>query len=101
MGEYPQGSADGPQSEINLQYVLSNFLSVYGTPYTILRIPMPPDGFAYPDQGGDYITHANMTFVNCTVLVPVYNTSYDAPALDKIRETLPESKVYGINVNQM
>jgi agmatine deiminase len=42
VGEYPTGISDGPQIEANLQYVLSNFNSVYGTPYKVIRIPMPP-----------------------------------------------------------
>lgn len=59
VGQYPTGVADGPQIEANLQYILSNYPSAFGTPYKTVRIPMPPDGNNYPDQGGFYRTYAN------------------------------------------
>ena len=34
MAEYPEGVADGPQIEANLEYVLANHNSVFGTPST-------------------------------------------------------------------
>ena len=34
--------SDGPQIEMNIQYIQDNFTSVYGTPYKIVRIPMVP-----------------------------------------------------------
>src|SRR6185369_6851486 len=52
MAEYPPGISDGPQIEANLNYVVSNFNSVFGTPYKVVRIPSPPDGGGdYPDNG--------------------------------------------------
>ena len=42
VSEYPTGAADGPQIEANLQYVLSNFNSMFGTPYKVIRITVPP-----------------------------------------------------------
>ena len=41
VAEYPQGVADGPQIEENIQYILNNFTTPYGNPYTIIRIPSP------------------------------------------------------------
>jgi hypothetical protein len=32
IGEYPEGTSDGPQIEANIQYVLSNFNTKFGTP---------------------------------------------------------------------
>lgn len=99
VGEYPQGVADGPQIEANLQYVLSNFNSVFGTPYKVIRIPMPPDQGYYPDQGGDYLTYANATIINKTIIVPQYYAQYDTTALRIWRQAMPGYTVVGINSN--
>lgn len=102
MGEYPAGVADGPQIEANLQYVLSNFNSVFGTPYKVVRIPMPPDNSGnYPNSGGDYRTYANAVFVNKTVILPIYEEQYDTTALRIWREALPGYTITGIDCNSM
>jgi agmatine deiminase len=97
MGQYPPGVADGPQIEANLLYVLNNFNSVFGTPYKVVRIPMPADGGQYPGGGGRYFTYTNSSFVNNTVIVPNYNIPADTTALRIYRDALPGYKVYGIN----
>lgn len=107
VGEYPEGVADGPQIEENIQYITDNFQSVFGTPYKIVRIPMPPDFEGqFPDDGpwwntGDYRTYTNMVFVNKTVLVPVYEEKFDTTALRIIQENLPGYKVIGIESNEI
>jgi len=102
VGEYPQGVSDGPQIELNLQYVRNNFLSPFGRPYKVVRIPMPPDNLnRYPSQGGDYRTFTNSVFVNRTVIVPTYDVRYDTTALRIYREALPGYKVVGINSNSI
>ena len=64
VGEYPQGVADGPQIEANLQYVLNNFTTPFGNPYNVIRVPMPPDfNGTYPSNFGDYRTYANALIV--------------------------------------
>ncbi|MFA5575599.1 MAG: agmatine deiminase family protein [Brumimicrobium sp.] len=100
MGEYPQGIADGPQIEANLLYVINNFNSVYGTPYKVVRIPMPKDTDhdAYPNAwNGEYWTYTNSTIVNKTVLVPTYNIPEDDIALDIYRDAMPGYNIIGIN----
>ncbi|MEO8149312.1 MAG: agmatine deiminase family protein [Bacteroidia bacterium] len=98
VGQYPAGTADGPQIEANLQYVLNNFSSVYGTPYKVIRIPMPPDNGAYPPtSGADYYTYTNSSFINKTIIVPTYNIPQDTIALNIYRNALPGYKVVGIN----
>ncbi len=97
IGEYPQGVADGPQIEANLQYILSNFNSCFGTPYKVIRIPMPDDNGAYPNTTGDYFTYTNSSFVNNTIIVPTYNIPEDAQALQIYRDALPGYNVVGIN----
>jgi hypothetical protein len=107
IGEYPVGQADGPQIEANLQYVLNNYNSVFGTPYDIVRIEMPPDGNGmYPDQGsgwnaGDYRTFTNSVIINKTVLVPTYDAQYDTTALRIYRENMPGYRVVGIDCNNI
>jgi agmatine deiminase len=102
VGEYPQGVADGPQIEANLQYILNNYQSVFGTPYKVIRIPMPPDGAGrYPDNNGDYRTYTNAVFVNKTVLLPSYQLQYDTTALRIWQEAMPGYQIRMINCNSM
>ena len=101
VGEYPAGIADGPQIEANLQFVLSNFNSVFGTPYKIIRMPMPPDGMGNFPGVGDYRTYTNSVFVNKTLIVPVYNAGADSTALRIYREALPGYHVVGIDCNSI
>jgi agmatine deiminase len=102
IGQYPTGVSDGPQIEANLQYILSNFNSVFGTPYKVIRIVMPPDGGGdYPSQGGDYRTFTNSVFVNKTVILPTYTQQYDTTALRIYREALPGYTITGINCNSI
>ena len=101
VGQYPQGIADGPQIEANIQYVLSNYTTSFGTPFKVIRIPMPPEGTSYPNNGGDYRTYANAVFVNKTVLVPFYEQKYDTTAQRIWEQSLPGYKIVGINCNSI
>lgn len=101
VGEYPAGIADGPQIEANLNYVLNNFNSAFGTPYKVIRIPQPPENGQYPHQGADYRTYANAVFVNKTILVPTYQEQYDTTGLRIWREAMPGYNIQGINCNQI
>lgn len=98
VGQYPAGIADGPQIELNLQYVLNNFQTCFGKPYKVVRIPMPPENGQYPPSG-DYRTYTNSVFVNKTVIVPTYEYQYDTTALRIYREALPGYRVVGIDCN--
>lgn len=97
VGQYPTGIADGPQIESNLNYVLNNFNSVFGTQYKVVRIPMPADNGSYPNTYGDYWTYTNSLIINKTVLVPIYNCPSDTTALRIYREAMPGYNVVGIN----
>ncbi len=101
VGEYPTGIADGPQIEANLQYVLSNFNSVYGTPYKVIRIPMPPStSGAHPGSpfgNGSYRTYSNSVFINKTIILPYYRQEYDTTAERIYKSALPGYKVVGID----
>lgn len=97
VGEYATGEADGPQIEANINYVMSNFNSYFGTPYKLVRIPQPPDnGGNYPDNNGDYYTYTNAVFVNKTLLLPIYGNAYDTTAIRILKENLPGYRVIGI-----
>ncbi len=104
VGEYPDGISDGPQIEANIQYVLSTYNSVYGTPYKVIRIPMPPNasGTSYPGQpfgNAYYRTYANNVFVNKTVIVPSYREDYDTIAQRILSESLPGYNIQYIDVD--
>lgn len=102
VGEYPQGVADGPQIEANINYIKNNYTSAFGTPYRFVRIQMPPDAQGqYPDNWGDYRTYTNSIFINKTILVPIYNPTIDNPALEIYRKALPGYKVVGVNCNSI
>ncbi len=99
VGQYPTGVADGPQIELNLQYILNNYLTCYGKPYKVVRIPMPPSaGGQYPPNSS-YFTYTNSLIVNKTVIVPIYGFSQDTTALRIYRDAMPGYKVYGIDCN--
>ncbi|HRN99701.1 MAG TPA: agmatine deiminase family protein, partial [Flavobacterium sp.] len=100
VSRYPPGVADGPQIESNINYVLSNFNSPFGTPYKIKWIDAPPStGGLYPDNGGLYRTYSNATFVNKTLLVPTYRPEVDGPALNYLQQLLPGYNIVGIDVD--
>ena len=97
VSEYPTGIADGPQIEANLQYILSNYQTTYGTDWRVVRIPVPDDGGVWPNNFGTYFTYTNASFINKTIIVPTYNKSMDTTALRIWREACPGYKVVGIN----
>jgi agmatine deiminase len=101
VGQYPPGIADGPQIEANLQFILANYNSVYGTPFKVIRVLMPDDNNLYPHNGGDYFTYTNSSFINKTIILPVYGIPEDSTALRIYRESLPGYKVVPINCVSM
>lgn len=102
VGEYPSGIADGPSIEANLNHITGNFTSAFGTPYKVIRIPMPPDASGnYPNTGGDYRTYANAVFVNRSILVPFYDQQYDTTAARIWHEAMPGYRIVGIDCNQI
>lgn len=102
VGKYPDNIADGPQIEANLQYVLNNFKTRIGTPFRVIRVPMPADkNYLYPDQGGDYRTFANALIINKSVLLPIYEMKYDTTAIKIWESAMPGYKIRGINCDGM
>tara|TARA_R110002110_G_scaffold300392_12_gene514434 strand:+ start:2084 stop:3826 length:1743 start_codon:yes stop_codon:yes gene_type:complete len=100
VSRYPSGVADGPQIEANIDYVLSNFQSVFGTPYDVKWIDAPPStGGNYPDAGGYYRTFSNSLILNKTILVPTYRPEVDAAALAYYEQIMPGYNIVGIDVD--
>jgi agmatine/peptidylarginine deiminase len=100
VSRYPVGVADGPQIEANIQEVLDNEVSAFGTPYKVNWIDAPPSTSGnYPDSGGYYRTYTNAVFINKTILVPTYRPNVDNPALAQWRDLMPGYNVVGIDVD--
>jgi len=99
VGQYPPGVSDGPQIEANIQYIQNNYQTCYGRPYKIVRIPMPPNANGQYPPNSYYFTYTNSTFVNRTILVPIYGFAQDTTALRIYRENLPGYTVIGYDCN--
>lgn len=100
VSKYPDGVADGPQIEANINYLMANHQTPFGTDYKIEWIDAPPSvSGLYPDSGGYYRTYTNSVFVNGTVIVPTYRPEVDAPALALYEELLPGYNIVGIDVD--
>jgi agmatine deiminase len=99
VGEFPTGSSDGPQIELNLQYIQDNYTSAFGTPFKIVKVPMPPATNGSFAPNANYRTYANNVIVNKTVIVPTYREQYDTTALRIIQEVMPGYNVIGIDVD--
>ncbi|MEY3398979.1 MAG: hypothetical protein RL220_1573, partial [Bacteroidota bacterium] len=97
VGQFPEGESDGPQLNANIEYVLSNFNSKWGTPYKIIWIPMPPSSQGFYPPDAYYRTYTNAVFVNKKVLLPVYNDNSDPEALAIWEEALPGYEIVGID----
>lgn len=114
IGQYPEGVADGPQIEKNIEQILSTITAPSGRPYQIVRIPMPEDRFGnFPDEEsfapcrnalreyGCLRTYTNSLFINNTILVPIYDHELDEVALNIYQEQLPGYNVVGIDCNEI
>ncbi len=100
VSRYPDGVADGPRINQNINYILNNFNSHFGTPYKIEWIDAPPSpNGSYPDTGGFYRTYSNSIIINKTILIPTYRQQYDEPAIAKYQELMPGYTVVGIDVD--
>ena len=100
VSKYPNGVADGPQIETNINYITSTFQTNFGTDYDIKWVDAPPSiSGNYPDSGAYYRTYTNAVFINKSIIVPIYRAQYDTPALDLYRDLLPGYNVVGIDID--
>lgn len=107
VGLYPEGVADGPKIEANLDYLRDHYRTPFGNPYHIIRQEMPSRFGTYPPIS-HYQTYTNAVFINKTLLVPTYGQSFnpaslyaDSVALAIYRKHLPGYNVVGINCNSI
>lgn len=97
VGEFPNNVSDGPQINANIEYVLSHFNSKWGTPYNVIRIPMPPSpSGTYPDAAS-YRTYTNGVFINNTIIIPTYREQYDTTAIRIWKEACPGYRIVGVD----
>jgi agmatine deiminase len=100
VSRYPNGVADGPQIQANINEIVNNQMSVFGTPYDVVWIDAPPStSGSYPDTGGSYRTYSNSVIINKSILVPIYRPEVDAAALAVYEEAMPGYNVVGIDVD--
>ncbi len=100
VSQYPTGVADGPQIVANINYVLDNFQSPFGTPYKIKWMAAPPSTTgAYPGTNGSYRTFTNSVYVNKTIIIPTYRPEVDAPAIAQWQALMPGYNIVGIDVD--
>jgi agmatine/peptidylarginine deiminase len=75
VGEYPENLPDRVQIEANIQYLLDNFTTPFGTPYKVVRIPMPPENGQYPSGGAalriwhEAMPGYNIVGINCNGII--------------------------------
>jgi agmatine/peptidylarginine deiminase len=113
VGQYPEGVADGPQIEENVDWFVKNIKTTFGTDYKVERIIMPPDKFGnYPDSSnncslnlglGCYYTYTNALFINDLILVPIYfeGAGSDQEALETWKRLMPGYEVVGIDCREI
>lgn len=100
VSQYPDGVADGPQIEENIEYITSTFQTPFGNEYDIHWIPAPPSPNGnHPDNGAPYRTYTNAVIINKTILVPTYRPEVDAEALQIWEDLMPGYKIVGIDVD--
>ncbi len=93
--------SDGPQIMANIEYVMSNTTTKWGTPWKIRWVPMIPSVAGnWPD--GDfsepyYRTFTNSIFINNTILFPSYREEFDSIAQRVYEELLPGYTIVAID----
>ena len=100
VSQYPEGVADGPQIEENINYITSTFQTPFGNDYDLIWIPAPPSSTGqYPDDGGAYRTYTNAIILNKSILVPTYRPEVDAEALQIWEDAMPGYRIVPIDVD--
>jgi agmatine deiminase len=87
VGQYEPGDLNYDRLEQTAAQ-LASATNVAGTPFKVIRIPMPPTYQAYDPYLGTvtvYPTYTNSTILNKKVLVPVFNLPQDEAGLTVYR----------------
>ncbi len=100
VGEFPKGVADGPQIEANIAFVTSKMKTNWGTPYKVVRVPMPKEkngGYNGVIQGSTYQTYANALICNKTVILPTYSQPIeDSIGVSTWKKEMPGYTIYPV-----
>jgi agmatine deiminase len=94
VNQYPSGN---PYNAVMDQCVaiLQTLHDPYGSPLDIVRIPTPSWSSGTP------YTYTNSLICNKKVLVPIYNRTEDAAALQIYRDYMPGYEIYSFNCNSI
>jgi agmatine deiminase len=100
VGDFGNES-DGPQIQANIEFIINNTTTKWGTPWNIRWIPMIPatnGNFPNGQQNSPYYrTFTNSVFINNTILFPSYREEFDSIARRIYAEELPGYNVIGID----
>lgn len=80
---------------------ISDFKSDSGSSYNIIELPIPKPIY---DENGQRLpaTYANFLIINHAIIMPQYNDiHYDKLAIDRIKATLPDYQVIGIDCRSL
>ncbi len=78
---------------------LKNFRTSDNNPYKLIPLPMAEP--VYFDGKRLPATYANFLIINGAVLVPTYNSSIDAEALQQVTKAFPSRKIIGIDCSSL
>lgn len=89
--------ADEHYAELKaMEAELQAFRTANGRPYRLVPLPWPKP--QYDDEGGRMpATYANFLIINDAVLVPTYNDTADAVALERLKTCFPGREIIGID----
>ena len=82
-----------------LQTQLTALRTLQGTPYTLLKLPDPPQRYA-----GDTplpVSYANFLFINGSVLLPAYDCPQDIIAQRRLARALPEHRIVPLDTRPL
>jgi len=100
VGEYEHpGDAVGQDAAFldDLAATLDGLQNLDGRDFEVRRVPMNPINAFYTYNR----TYTNSLILNDKVLVPIYDTEYDAPALQVHAECMPDHEIIGINCEDL
>lgn len=80
---------------------LQQFKSAENKPYRLIPLPMPDAIYAPDDHRRLPATYANFLILNEVVLIPIYNVSQDASAVEQLQKAFPSKKVIGVDCSAL
>jgi agmatine/peptidylarginine deiminase len=84
--------------ENQINELMSSYLSVWGRPFKVVRIPFPD---LTDELASVFYTYTNSLIVNNYVLVPLYGVAEDQQALQIYKENMPAHRVVGYDCREI